>query len=479
MVGLIATILCVFVIWQLFRLNRESDVRTSMALWIPTFWLFIAASRNVSEWLQYGGGGEDQYLEGSPLDRAVLTAVLALGVIVLLGRARRAGILIRSNLPILLYFLYCGISVLWSDFPDVSFKRWFRALGDVVMVLIVLSDPNWLVALRRILARIGFVVVPLSILFIRYFPQLGRAYTRGGSGTWTGVGTDKNALGMISMVFGLAALFRFLEVYRGKEGTRNTRQLIAQGAVFAMALYLLWEANSATAFSCFFLAAGPMVLTYLFQWARRTAFVNVMVFSVLAVAFSALFLSLGSGMLQGLGRDSSLTGRTNIWHFALLEVQNPLFGRGFESFWLGPRLSIIEREIGQGVNQAHNGYIEVYLNLGWVGITLLIVVLLYGYRRILADLRWMTQAASLRLAYFIVAIAYNFTEGSFKTMSPVWIMLLVSIMVVPEAAPAEDLPELDYLAEYRLRTVRPAVLAGRDFADRNLPLTQSPRFGRR
>jgi O-antigen ligase len=204
-----------------------------------------------------------------------------------------------------------------------------------------------------------------------------------------------------------------------------------------------------------------------------------MVFSVLAVAFSALFLSLGSGMLQGLGRDSTLTGRTNIWHFALSAVQNPLFGRGFESFWLGPRLSLIEREIGQGVNQAHNGYLEVYLNLGWVGIMLLVVILLYGYRRILADLRWMTQAASLRLAYFIVAVAYNFTEGSFKTMSPVWIMLLISIMVVPEIPPAEDLPELDYLAEYRLRTVRPAVLAGRDFADRNLPPTQSPRFGRR
>jgi len=128
MVGLIALGFCFLVIWQLFRLNREEDVRTSRALWFPTFWLFIAASRNVSAWLQYSGSGADQYLEGSPMDRAVLSAVLALGLVVLFGRAGRTNLLLRSNLPILLYFFYCGVSVIWSDFPDVSFKRWFRAM---------------------------------------------------------------------------------------------------------------------------------------------------------------------------------------------------------------------------------------------------------------------------------------------------------------------------------------------------------------
>jgi len=171
---LIATIVFAFVIWQLFRLNREGQVRTSKALWLPTFWMFIGASRNVSEWF-YGarGGGSERYLEGSPLDRAVLSAVLAAGVIVLLFRSRRVGMLLKSNLPILLYFLYCGISVLWSEFPDVAFKRWFRALGDVVMVLIVLTDPDWVAALRRLLTRLAFVLVPLSILFSRYYPSSG------------------------------------------------------------------------------------------------------------------------------------------------------------------------------------------------------------------------------------------------------------------------------------------------------------------
>jgi exopolysaccharide production protein ExoQ len=460
MVRLIAGVFCAFVIWQLFRLNREREVRTSKALWIPTFWLFLAASRNLSEWLHYSpGGAADHYLEGNPLDRAVLSAALALGVVVLLGRSRRTGMLLRSNLPILLYFLYCGTSVLWSDFPDVSFKRWFRAMGDVVMVLIVLSDPDWVVAVRRLFARVGFLVVPLSILFIRYFPELGRTYSHAGAPAWTGVATDKNALGMICLVFGLASIFRFLQVYRGEESTRKTGPLIAQSALIAMTLFLLMEANSATASACFFLAGFPMVLTYLFRSARRPAFMHIMVLTLLGVAFSALFLNLGSGLVQDLGRNSTLTGRTLIWHAAASVVQNPVLGAGYESFWLGPRLAKVQELIHQGVNQAHNGYIEVYLNLGWVVVALLTVFLVNAYRRITTAVRWRSPAASLRLAFFIVAVAYNFSEAGFKMMHPVWITLLLATMMVTEA-PLPDLsPPLshdraDDLAGYKPETAR-------------------------
>ena len=468
MIPLIAAGICMLLIWELFRLDRDPEPQTSWALWIPTFWLFIASSRNISAWLQYSyspGGSSDQYTEGSPVDRAVLTLVLALGVIVLLSRARRIGPLLAGNLPVLFYFFYCGFSVFWSDFPDVAFKRWFRALGDVVMVLIVISDPNWLVALRRLFSRVGFVVVPLSILFIRYFPQLGRSYTIGGTGTWTGVGTDKNALGMLCLVFGLATIFRFMELRREPPSPRRKKMLIAHGAVIIMTLYLLYEAHSATALACFFLAGIPMVLTYSFGWARRRGVVHLLIFAMVAVSFTALFLNIGSGMVEELGRDSTLTGRTNIWRSAFGLVRNPIIGTGFESFWVGPRLKAMERLIDQTVNQAHDGYIEVYLNLGWVGVTLLAFILLSAYRRVVRDVSSMSQAASLRLGYLIVALTYNFTEAGFKMMHPVWITLLIAAMVIPEIAVSTepppplgvDLPSLERKPE----TPRYAVPVGR------------------
>ena len=440
-VRIIASIVCGLVIWQLFRLNREEKVRTSIALWIPILWIFFGATRNPAVWLNFSPDvGGERYTEGNIVDQISTLAMLAIGLIVLLRRTKRVTALLQSNLPIFLFFLYCGISIFWSDFPDVSFKRWLRALGDLMMVLIVLSDPNWLTALRRVFARVGFVIIPLSILFIRYFPELGRAYSRGGAATWSGVATGKNGLGMICLVFGLASLSRFLEVYRQERGPQRTRPLLAQSVILLMTLYLLLKANSATSFACFFMCAVPMVLTHSFTFARRPAFVHLMVAVILGVAFSALFLHIGTGMVQGLGRDTTLTGRTDIWQAAFSQVENPIAGAGYESFWIGPRLEAVQRLINQSLNQAHNGYIEIYLNLGWIGVALLAVLLITAYGRVVGALRGTMPAATLGLAFFIANAAYNFSEAAFKMMHPLWIALFLVTMIKSETPVPENLP---------------------------------------
>ncbi|HTZ58182.1 MAG TPA: O-antigen ligase family protein [Acidobacteriaceae bacterium] len=363
------------------------------------------------------------------MDRAILTVILGLGVAVLFARQKKVINLLRANKPILIYFGYCGLSVFWADYPDVSLKRWFRALGDVVMILVILSERDWFASLKRIFARLSFLLIPVSILFIRYYPELGRSYSSGGKGSWVGAATDKNALGMMCLIFGLAAIYRMILIYRGEEGPRKKRKLIALWVLIVMALYLLREANSATALSAFVMAGSVMILTLLYPWARKPHVLHPMVAAVLMVAVGALFLGVGSGLVQDLGRDSTLTGRTNIWHFALAKVTNPLLGAGFESFWLGDRLKTIEKEINQDVNQAHNGYLEIYLNLGWLGVILIAIVLITAYRRIVSAVRLQTTAASLRLAYLVVAASYNFTEAGFKMMNPVWIVFLLSAAI--------------------------------------------------
>ncbi len=455
MVRLIATIIWAVFTIALFWFNRQKDVKTSPALWIPTFWLFIGTSRNIAEWFHYSAGGQgDRYLEGNPLDRAILSGVIALGIVVLISRGSQLTRLLRTNLPILSYFLFCALSALWSDFPDVSFKRWFRAIGDVVMIFIVLSDPNWMAAVKRLLSRVGLIAIPLSALFIRYFPELGRAYSRGGAPSWTGVATDKNALGMLSLILGLSALYRVLEMYTGKEGPRKRGPLYVQATLFFLSLYLLLESNSATSAACLGLAGGPMVLTYLYPWARKSGALRLLVAAVILVPFSSMFLGLGTGLVQDLGRDTTFTGRTAIWRYAIPMVPNPVVGAGFESFWLGHRIADMERLINQNVNQAHNGYIEVYLNLGFVGLVLLAALLITGYRRIIPDVRSQSNLGSLRLAFFIVAVAYDFSEGGFKMMSPVWFVFLLAIAVTPKKIAVPN-----PIAKFSARIAKPATRA--------------------
>jgi exopolysaccharide production protein ExoQ len=216
--------------------------------------MLIATSRNVSEWLAMGSpveSGGDAYIEGNPIDRNVLAGLIAIGIFVLFQRRRKVGELLRANAPILLFFAYCLVSVLWSDFPFVGLKRWVRGIGDVVMVLVVLTDGDWRAARDRVLAWAGFVVLPLSVLFIRYYPDLGRIYgAHDGKFYWTGVGTSKNELGLICMVFGIAYAANFLDAYRVKETMNRSRLMMVHGFMFVMALWLVRMADSATSFAC-------------------------------------------------------------------------------------------------------------------------------------------------------------------------------------------------------------------------------------
>jgi hypothetical protein len=144
----------------LFLLNLDRKGKTSWALFLPCFWLLLAGSRNIGDWLQMGAPTDsgDAYLEGNPLDRNVLAALVAFGVGILFVRRRRVWNMLKSNVPILLFFLYCGLSILWSDYPYVGFKRWIRASGDLVMVLVILSDCDWVGARKKVhsvLSRTG------------------------------------------------------------------------------------------------------------------------------------------------------------------------------------------------------------------------------------------------------------------------------------------------------------------------------------
>jgi O-antigen ligase len=88
-------------------------------------------------------------------------------------------------------------------------------------------------------------------------------------------------------------------------------------------------------------------------------------------------------------------------------------------------------------NQAHNGYIETYINLGWTGVALLLVLIVAGYRNILRMERG--YAGSLCFAYFMVALVYNITEAAFKVMHPLWIAFLLAVAAgAAQSNPSEE-----------------------------------------
>jgi O-antigen ligase len=240
---------------------------------------------------------------------------------------------------------------------------------------------------------------------------------------WTGVATDKNALGALCMISGSFLLSYGMILYSDRRAPNRVHRLRIVGGLLSIAVYLLLMIDSKTALACFLMAASLIALRA-FPRLLRPRFITAHIIAMIALVYGVLFLGLGSSALSEMGRDTSLTGRTDVWRIVLPFAVNPWIGAGFEGFWLGDRLDAIILAIGAGLNQAHNGYIELYLNLGWFGLFFLAVLLIAGYRNLLKQMGSDIDIVGLRLAFFFICIVYNFTEAAFKIMSPVWIVFL-------------------------------------------------------
>ena len=103
-------------------------------------------------------------------------------------------------------------------------------------------------------------------------------------------------------------------------------------------------------------------------------------------------------------------------------------GAGFESFWLGDRLKAIWSTEEGAITEAHNGYLEIYLNLGLVGGVIFAGVLFATYRKIRLDLLNRFEFGRLQLGLFVAIIIYNFTEAAFVSVHFIYtIFFLIAI----------------------------------------------------
>ena len=433
----IAALLCAVGVLGLFFLNRDETSHTSKALWIPLSWILIVSSRPVSAWLHLGepvSAVDVSMGEGSPLDRNVFTALLVAGICVLMARSHVLGSALRSNMPVVLFFSYCLVSVIWSDFPDVAAKRWMKGVGEMVMALVVLTEPDTVAALKKLLSRAGLLLLPTSILFIRYFGELGRGYDPDGIPMNTGVTTNKNTLGVITFILSLGALCQIVSLLRDPDQLHRARRLCAQCSLLVCGVTLLVQAQSATSQLCFILGAVVILATNLPIMRRSLAALHTLIASIVLGASTVMLSGNVAEVLHLIGRKSNLTGRTDIWAAVLRVASDPLLGAGYESFWLGPRVARVWSQLSQymHVNEAHNGYLEVYLNLGFVGVTFILVLLITAYRRSTATFQYDPGAGSLMLAYVVCAATYSISEAGFRLLNPIWIVLLIVTTQIPE-----------------------------------------------
>ncbi len=172
--------------------------------------------------------------------------------------------------------------------------------------------------------------------------------------------------------------------------------------------------------------------------ALRTAptwiFVAVILF---CIAFGAAAPFLGgsnlAGVTSGFGRDETLTGRTETWSQLVPVVgSQPLLGSGFGSFWTTARRDFYEMSNG------HNGYLDILLDLGVVGLALFTCWLLNCARTLRVALTKDYALGSLAMCFLLMAVVYNTTESALGSLAEhmTAVVVFASLVVPHESEPA-------------------------------------------
>jgi exopolysaccharide production protein ExoQ len=410
-----------------FVIEARKRKKVSPAAWLPLFWMVICASRSISQWMNLSSHEiQDQAayiaanLSGSPIDKVALGIIIVWGLIIIYKRRETAVGIFRNNKALLAFIIYLGISALWSDVGDVSFRRWIRLVGNFIMAAVLMTEPDPLESIRSIFRRTAYLLIPLSVMYIKHFPEMGVSYgSWTGEKMWHGVALQKNGLGHLCFVASYFIVWDAFVTLERKVEFKSLR-LLFDGVILMMSLWLLsgpGYSESATSVGCLIMGVAMLVTFKVPAFKRNFAKIGflgvlaIFLFFVLEVSFGITEL-----IVAHFGRNMTFTDRTPLWN-ALIELglKKPFGGYGYGGFWTVERIDMLRQidEWAGRFTQGHSGYLELFVEGGLVAIVLLGVLLIAVLGKVKRDGMTDYNYAVFRLSLLVMILLANFTESNF------------------------------------------------------------------
>jgi exopolysaccharide production protein ExoQ len=449
----IAAIACIILVVKLLQMDHQASPGLSKVLWVPTTWFLYCATRPLSEWAHFGpqslAGGGAQIESGSVVDRNFLTGLLVISLVILHKRRFKWSQAIKNNFWLFALLFFMLASVLWSDFQFVSLKRWVRTAGTAVVALVVLGEAEPYEAIHAILRRTVYVIIPFSALLVKYFPTVGILFGRwSGVPVYAGATLNKNTLGEVCM---LCIYLHIWTMVRRREkedvappvkGRATMEWLVLFLALFLMKGPSGYGATEAT-YSATCIAALVVGLAVFFTMRRfkarlgqlgRKLAITIVGAGLLMATMDLLNISPMGIVAGAMGRKADLTGRSDlIWPLLLpIAWQHPVLGGGYGSFWITP-----VRGLTLDVNEAHNGYLDVFVELGVTGLLLLVMVVVTYFKKARKELQENFNWAAFRISYLVMFLLHNWTETTLlRSREILWSLFVLFLVVFPTESPA-------------------------------------------
>jgi O-antigen ligase len=415
----LALLLCTIFVIFLIRLEHKQAPELSRYMLIPTIWMLVIFSKPLDVW--FGNAAQDTMESGSPLDRIFLIVVLCLGLLILLRKKFDWPSAIKENYWLVFLVVYMLVSILWSDIPYISFKRWTRELVAGVMAFLVFSERDPHQAVLSILRRLIYILIPFSHLLIKYYPAYGVEYGRwSGYKTWIGVSSQKNGLARLCIVSALFLIWTLYRRWRGLDVPVVKYQTHIEIFLLFLTFWLLMGPDKTFAYSATSTVSLIVALLALagFFWIKKRGFalganaLKAVVF--LIIVYGTVTPMVGKlsvlDVSSSFGRDQTLTGRSDIWAILVpFAMSRPILGHGVGGFWTTAMRNLTS-------SHAHNGYLDAVLSLGFVGLLMVSMFLLSCCQRAQRAITYDFDWGILFVCYLIMTMVYNISESTIDSL---------------------------------------------------------------
>lgn len=337
----------------------------------------------------------------------------------------------KRNWPLALFIIYSIASISWS----IVAERSIHTVYVMVAASLTAAIFGVIYSANQIFKKLFFftlVIGILSLILAIVYPSSVIHQDKVWYGAWHGIFGHKNDFGPL-MALGNGLSLLFLARSTGK------RDLIVNILAYFLTLFLIVMSRSATALVLWAILNG-LCLIY-FAWIKwRSKLVGKNLFYTAGLSATVALLAPVSLIAVSLlmGKSPNLTGRIPLWINLLKNVvsKKPWFGYGMETLWYFPlfqKWASITSGWGDAiiVVNGHNGYMDILLYLGIVGLAILCIVLAQGFvhaiRRALIGRAWLDFSPLLVFVYFLVAnmtIDYILEFESFH-----WVVLVMLLFL--------------------------------------------------
>ncbi|OKH55487.1 O-antigen polymerase [Calothrix sp. HK-06] len=376
-------------------------------------------------------GAFSELFKGAPI--ALLRYIVWGGATVLICiRWQDSLRVIKSDIFLVLLSVIAFASFLWSDFFVSTLKDSREILQMTSFGLYVAARFTIKEQIETISAAF-FIGELMSLLAGVAMPTLA-IHGSEHPGAWKGVYGYKNLLGAIMVI----SSFTFFLL----PNSNNKLKKIYKWTGLMLGIILMLLSTSKTSLVVSVVLFSALYFYRYFRFAGKTTVIFLDLLILIVSAAITLVLSNWTELLTGIGRDPTLTGRTPMWGIALTRLMDrPLLGFGRGAFWAPGSPYALEAgkavAVGFVPPHGHNGFIDLALDVGLIGISLFAISFVIAYFRAL-KLAYATLAPERMwyLAFLMFFFMNNMTESFmfFKT-NIYWTLYLTTALSLGKKNP--------------------------------------------